>query len=56
VWEGTSEMFGHEFFYSGFAPDESLRLLKQSGFEILLSEIDDPSSHGHIAVLCKKMG
>jgi trans-aconitate methyltransferase len=56
MWEGTSEMFGHKFFYSGFAPDESLRLLKQAGFEILLSEIDDPSSHGHIAVLCKKMG
>jgi cyclopropane fatty-acyl-phospholipid synthase-like methyltransferase len=56
VWEGTSEMFGHEFFYSGFAPDESSRLLEQAGFEILLSEIDDPSSHGHIAVFCKKMG
>lgn len=54
MWEGTSEMFGHEFFYSGFAPNESLRLLEKAGFEIFLSEIDDPSSRGHIAVLCKK--
>jgi 2-polyprenyl-3-methyl-5-hydroxy-6-metoxy-1,4-benzoquinol methylase len=54
MWEGISEMFGHEFFYSGFAPNESLRLLEKAGFEILLSEIDDPSHQGHIAVLCKK--
>lgn len=53
-WEGTSEMFGYEFFYSGFAPDESVKILKNCGFEILLSEVDDPSSRGHMAVLTRK--
>ncbi len=52
-WEGTSEMFDHEFFYSGFEPDESLKLLEDAGFEILLSEMDDPGSRGHVAVLCR---
>jgi cyclopropane fatty-acyl-phospholipid synthase-like methyltransferase len=54
AWEGTMEMFGHEFFCSGFEPDDSLKLLQEAGFEILLSEVDDPRSRGHIAVLCRK--
>jgi cyclopropane fatty-acyl-phospholipid synthase-like methyltransferase len=54
AWEGTTEMLGHDFFYSGFKPDKSLKLLQQAGFEILLSEVDDPSSRGHIAILCRK--
>jgi cyclopropane fatty-acyl-phospholipid synthase-like methyltransferase len=54
AWEGTMDMFGHEFFCSGFEPDDSLKLLQEAGFEILLSEVDDPSSRGHIAVLCSK--
>jgi cyclopropane fatty-acyl-phospholipid synthase-like methyltransferase len=54
AWEGVIEMFGHEFFCSGFAPDESLKLLQEAGFEILRSDIDDPRSRGHLAVLCRK--
>lgn len=54
AWEGTTEMFGHGFFYSGFEPDDSLKLLQEANFEILLSEVDDPSSCGHIAILCRK--
>ncbi len=52
--EFTAPMFGMNFFYSGHAPDHSLSLLKKAGFEILLAEIDDPSSRGHLAVLCRK--
>jgi cyclopropane fatty-acyl-phospholipid synthase-like methyltransferase len=54
AWEGTIEMFGHDFFCSGFEPDNSLELLQEAGFEILLSEVDDPRSRGHIAVLCRR--
>ncbi len=55
VGEGfTSEMFGQTFFYSGYAPKIARGLLENEGFEIEVWEIDDPSSHGHIAVIAKK--
>jgi cyclopropane fatty-acyl-phospholipid synthase-like methyltransferase len=51
AWEGTSEMLGETFFYSGFDPDESLRLLGAAGFSIVHSEIDDPQSRGHLSII-----
>jgi cyclopropane fatty-acyl-phospholipid synthase-like methyltransferase len=54
--EFTAPMFNVEFFYSGHAPDVAATLLREAGFDILLSEIDDPSSRGHLAVLCRKAG
>ena len=53
-WEGTSEMLGETFFYSGHEQDESLRLLREAGFHLMHSEIDDPSSRGHLAILARK--
>ena len=50
----TSEMYGHTFYYSGFAPQVTRKLIEESGFEIELSEVDDPSSRGHIAVIARK--
>ena len=50
----TSQMFGETFFYDAYAPRISRQLLEAAGFEIELWEIDDPSSHGHIAVIAKK--
>lgn len=50
----TSEMFGHTFFYSGYAPKVARKLLENAGFEIEVWEIDDPTSHGHIAVIARK--
>jgi SAM-dependent methyltransferase len=52
--EFIAPMFGIDFFYSGHSPEVSLALLQEAGFEIVLSEIDDPSSRGHLAVLCRK--
>lgn len=51
----TSEMFGHAFYYSGYAPEISRRLLEAAGFEIEIWEIDDPSSRGHIAAVARKV-
>lgn len=51
AWEGASEMLGETFYYSGFAPEESLDLLRLAGFEILIREIDDPTSRGHLVIL-----
>jgi cyclopropane fatty-acyl-phospholipid synthase-like methyltransferase len=52
--EFTAPMFDVDFFYSGHSPAVGCRLLRESGFEIVLAEIDDPSSRGHLAVLCRK--
>ena len=51
----TSQMFGQTFFYSGYAPKVARQLLEAAGFEIEHWEIDDPASHGHIAVVTKKI-
>ena len=51
----TSEMFGHTFFYSGYAPQVARKLLEAEGFEIEVWEVDDPSSRGHIAVIGRKV-
>lgn len=49
----TSEMFGETFYYSGFAPEVTRKIIEAAGFEIELWEIDDPSSRGHIAVIAR---
>ena len=53
-WEGTAEMLGQIFFYSGYAPEIGAALIEQSGFAIISWEIDDPSSKGHLAVIARK--
>jgi hypothetical protein len=47
-------MFGVDFFYSGHAPEVCVQLLQDAGLEVLLAEVDDPSSRGHVAVLCRR--
>ncbi|MBV9879682.1 MAG: class I SAM-dependent methyltransferase [Gemmatirosa sp.] len=54
AWEGTSEMHGETFFYSGHSPERSLRLLQEAGFEICESAIDDPRSRGHLAIVAQR--
>lgn len=51
----TSEMYGHTFFYSGYEPEITRKLLEAAGFEIEMWEVDDPSSRGHIAVIARKV-
>jgi SAM-dependent methyltransferase len=50
----TSEMYGATFFYDAYEPRLARQLVEAAGFEIKLWEVDDPSSHGHIAVIAKK--
>lgn len=50
-WEGTSTMFGEEFFYSGHSPATARSLLERVGFRVDRWEVDDPSSRGHIAAV-----
>lgn len=51
----TSEMYGHTFFYSGFAPRVARELLESAGFDIESWDIDDPSSRGHIAAIARRV-
>ena len=51
----TSEMFGHTFFYSGYAPQVARQKLEAEGFEVEVWEVDDPSSRGHIAVIARRV-
>ena len=51
----TSEMYGHSFYYSGFAPEVARQMIEAAGFEIELWEVDDPTSRGHIAVIARKL-
>ena len=57
--EFTAPMFEHEFFYSGFAPGESMHLVRSAGFEILHEhlhrDLDDVDDRGHLALLCRKL-
>lgn len=50
----TSEMFGQTFYYSGFAPEVTRKMIEAAGFEIEMWEVDDPTSRGHIAVIARK--
>ena len=50
----AAPMLGALLPYSGNAPAESRRLLESSGFDVLAAEMDDPTSRGHMAMLCRK--
>jgi len=52
--EFLAPMFGIDFFYSAHSPAVSLVLLQEAGFVITLAEVNDPSSRGHLVVLCRK--
>jgi cyclopropane fatty-acyl-phospholipid synthase-like methyltransferase len=50
----TSKMYEAEFFYDAYEPRLARQLVERAGFEIEMWEVDDPSSHGHIAVIARK--
>jgi cyclopropane fatty-acyl-phospholipid synthase-like methyltransferase len=52
--EFVAPMFEIDFFYSAHAPETSRALLERAGFDVLLCEVDDPSSRGHVALLARR--
>jgi cyclopropane fatty-acyl-phospholipid synthase-like methyltransferase len=54
--EFTDSMYGEEFFYSAHAPAVSIAMLGDAGFEIVVAEVDDPTSRGHMAIICRTPG
>jgi cyclopropane fatty-acyl-phospholipid synthase-like methyltransferase len=51
----TSEMHGQTFYYSGFAPEQTVALLNERGFAVELCEVDDPTSRGHVAIIARAL-
>jgi cyclopropane fatty-acyl-phospholipid synthase-like methyltransferase len=50
----TSSMFGEEFFYSSFTPDEVATYLRAAGLTILRRELDEPRDKGHVTFVAEK--
>lgn len=53
--EVVGEMFGTEFYYSSLAGEIYENILKNHDCQVLINEIDDPSSHGHRVICCRKL-
>jgi cyclopropane fatty-acyl-phospholipid synthase-like methyltransferase len=51
----TSPMFGEEFFYSGYPPDEVADYLRAAGLGILTQELDEPFDKGHVSFVAAKL-
>jgi cyclopropane fatty-acyl-phospholipid synthase-like methyltransferase len=55
----TDKMFGEEFFYDSFSPDETIKLVENAGFQIITSEIidipDGKKDKGRIAIAAIKV-
>jgi 2-polyprenyl-3-methyl-5-hydroxy-6-metoxy-1,4-benzoquinol methylase len=52
--ELLSEMFGQTFYYSSLSEDQYIKILLQGNCEVIINEIDDPTSHGHRVICCRK--
>ena len=50
----TSPMFGEEFFYSGYPPDDVATYLREAGLLILQRELDEPRDKGHVSFMAEK--
>ncbi len=50
----TSSMFGAEFFYSGYPPDEVSSYLAAAGLVVLQRELDEPRDKGHVSFMAEK--
>ena len=52
--EFLSEMFGQTFYYSSLSEDRYIKIILQGNCEVIINEIDDPTSHGHRVICCRK--
>lgn len=55
-WEGSEDnFFGAKMYWSQNAPETNVKLLNETGFEILLNEIDETGGEKHNIILAKKI-
>ncbi len=53
-WEGSEQFCGVEMYWSHYGKDKNLELVKEAGFRIEESEVDDSGGEHHLVVLAKK--
>ena len=54
-WEGTEEDFhGVKMWWSHYAADKTIQIVKNAGFKIILSEIDNSGAERHLIILAEK--
>lgn len=55
-WEGTKEDFhGSKMWWSHYGAEKNKEIVKNTGFEILLNEIDTSGDERHLFILAKKV-
>jgi SAM-dependent methyltransferase len=52
--ELVSMMFSTEFYYSSLSNLQYEQLIMSENCQVILNEIDDPGSHGHRVICCRK--
>ncbi len=51
--EFTDVMLGEAFFYSGYAPEGTVKLLAAAGFAVVEQVVDDSSGRGHVVFVAE---
>ena len=54
-WEGTEDFHGAEMFWSHYAPEKSLRMIKQAGFDIVSDKLVEDGGEIHYWVIARKI-
>jgi cyclopropane fatty-acyl-phospholipid synthase-like methyltransferase len=53
-WEGKEDFHGAEMWWSHYGSDHNTQMVKNAGFEIVLSEVDTTGGENHLMVLAVK--
>lgn len=54
-WEGEGEFHGAKMFWSHYAPEKSLQIIKESGFEVIFSRRSKAGGESHYWVLARNV-
>lgn len=54
-WEGKENFHGVEMYWSHYNEEKNKKIIQNSGFEILLSEIDTSGGEKHQVIIAKKL-
>lgn len=52
--ELVTDMFDEKFYYSSLSNDQYKNILEKEKCQVIINEIDNPSSHGHRVICCRK--
>ena len=52
--ELLTDMFDEKFYYSSLSNDQYKNILEKEKCQVIIKEIDNPSSHGHRVICCRK--